>query len=343
MAKSLISNPPYNMRWQLPVFAQLQSRFANYDLPPESNSNYAFILTALDWIDNKAALLLPNGVLSTTNKQEQAIKEQLVKDNLVEAVITLPDKMFVSTTIGTCILLFNKLKSHDKVVMIDLRQSYQEEYRDQNGQFGGASHERRTYHKKFKAISGDVIKKTVECIKNLIDVPEFSKTVSLKEIADNGYSLVTSRYIELQYKEQPHRPYTDIVKNINDIIRARNSCKLIINESLAKQFGIDVELYKSSIKNSKDICKNIKETLGEKLIEDDYISFTKNKNEICFKSNDKDVLSHLFRFFILRFQQDLDLLNNMENVYLEELRDAMLPDLMSGKIDVSGIDVTNDN
>ena len=72
---------------------------------------------------------------------------------------------------------------------------------------------------------------------------------------------------------------------------------------------------------------------------DDYITFTKNKNEICFKSNGKDMLSHLFRFFLMRWQQDLDLLNDLETVYLAELRDALLPDLMSGKIDVSSINL----
>lgn len=334
MGTSLISNPPYNMKWQLPFFAQTQPRFADYELPPESNSNYAFILTAINWIDDKAALLLPNGILSTNNKSEIMIKKQLVNSNLIEAVIILPDKMFVSTSIGTCILLINKAKEHKKIIMVDLRKSYHEEQRDQNGQFGGNSHEKRTYHKVFKALSNDVIKKTVESIVKMQDIPEFSKAVTIEEIADNDYVLTPSRYIKFLNKEQPHRPYADIIKNINDIIRTKNSCKLIINESLAKQFGFDIELYRSEIKNSKDICKMLEETTGKKLLKDDYIAFTKNKNEICFKSNDKEVLSHLFRFFILRWQQDLDLLNNLENAYLQELRDALLPDLMSGKIDV---------
>ena len=51
---SLVSNPPYNMKWKLPPFAQLQPRFNSCELPPESNANYAFILTALDKIDGKA-------------------------------------------------------------------------------------------------------------------------------------------------------------------------------------------------------------------------------------------------------------------------------------------------
>ena len=117
------------------------------------------------------------------------------------------------------------------------------------------------------------------------DIPEFSKAVTIEEIADNDYVLTPSRYIKFLNKEQPHRPYADIIKNINDIIRTKNSCKLIINESLAKQFGFHIELYRSEIKNSKDICKMLEETTGKKLLKDDYIAFTKNKNEICFNTS----------------------------------------------------------
>ena len=45
---SLISNPPYNMKWTIPPFAQIQQRFVDSEVPPESNANFAFILSALD-------------------------------------------------------------------------------------------------------------------------------------------------------------------------------------------------------------------------------------------------------------------------------------------------------
>ena len=339
MGKSLITNPPYNMKWQLPAFAQTQERFTDYELPPESNSNYAFILTALNWIDDKAVLLLPNGVLSTNNAQEKIIREQLIKSDLLDAVITLPDNMFVSTTIGTCILLFNKHKKFDTVEMIDLRQSYKEEQRDQNGQFGGSSHEKRTYHKTFKIVTEEVMNKAIECINERKDIPEFSKSVTLQDLEKEDYIVIPSRYIKLKEREERHRPYSDIVKNLNDIVGLRNSCKLVINETLAKQLGFDVDIYKTAVRKSKENKKNIEQLTGEKMLIDDYITFTKNKNEICFKSNGKDMLSHLFRFFLMRWQQDLDLLNDLETVYLAELRDALLPDLMSGKIDVSSINL----
>lgn len=124
-----ISNPPYNMKWQHPFFAQSQERFM-LGVPPESNANYAFILTALSKQD-KAVFLLPNGVLSTNNKEEQAIKASLVEKNYLEAVISLPDRMFESTSIPTSLLIFNKKKQTSNILMVNASSLATEEVREQ--------------------------------------------------------------------------------------------------------------------------------------------------------------------------------------------------------------------
>lgn len=332
MGKSLISNPPYNMKWQLPMFAQLQERFKDYELPPESNSNFAFVLTALNLIDDKTALLLPNGVLTTQNAKEAEIRKQLIENNLLKAVVVLPDNMFVSTSIGTCVLLFNKHKINTNVVMIDLRQSYEEEERLQNGQFGGKSHEKRTYSKTFKIITAEVMKRVLECIEKHENIPEFSKSASLEEIREQKYSLNPARYIEYELtKEEQHRNYKEIAENLNYIAKMQNSCKLVINETIAKKLGLDIDLYKDSKKNSLETQKEMK-SIGINFEVEDYIQFTKNKNEFCFKCNDKEILPDILLQFFSVWKNQIALLNTMQNQYLTELRDALLPDLMSGKI-----------
>ena len=112
MKTALISNPPYNMKWQVPAFAQLQPRFADcYIVPPESNANYAFILTGLEKHD-RCVFLLPTSIMSSKLKEEREIRTWLIEKNLVEAVIVCPDNMFVSTSIGICILLLDKNKKN---------------------------------------------------------------------------------------------------------------------------------------------------------------------------------------------------------------------------------------
>lgn len=68
---------------------------------------------------------------------------------------------------------------------------------------------------------------------------------------------------------------------------------------------------------------------------DDYIQFTKNKNEFVFKCNDKELLPEIMLEFLSLWKSRIILLNSMQNQYLTELRDALLPFLMSGKINLT--------
>lgn len=335
MGSTLISNPPYNMKWNLPPFAQIQSRFCECELPPESNANYAFILTAIDMIDGKAILLLPCSVLSTENKQEKEIRKYLVQKNLIEAVITCPDKMFESTSISTCIIVFSKKKNTTYTSFLDMRQTFEVEQREQNGQYGGSSHEDRTYKKNVKIFSDEAMKKALDSIENHSDIAGFSKSVSIQTIAENDYNLNPSRYIDIEFQQKvlEHREYAKIVQDINYIIAEKNACKLTINESLAKTLGFDIELYKQSPQGS--VLNDLLKQLGaEPLIKQDYFVVSKKKNEIKFENKSKDILSSVLIMILSNWKQHIYYLNSEENRYLAELRDALLPELMSGKIEL---------
>ena len=86
MKRTLISNPPYNMKWQPPVFAQLQPRFVDYEIPPKSNANFAFILSGIEKND-RCVFLLPCSVLQGGTKEEKEIRSTLVDKKLLEAAI----------------------------------------------------------------------------------------------------------------------------------------------------------------------------------------------------------------------------------------------------------------
>jgi type I restriction-modification system DNA methylase subunit len=175
LQKSLISNPPYNMRWKHPALMHMMPQYLGWQEPPESNANFAFILAALPKITGKAVFLLPCGVLSTNNANERAIRKALIDDNLISAVLTLPDQMFESTSIPTCILVIEKERKTRKIEMIDMRNTFESEIRDQNGQFGGASHEGRTYHKKVKVFTEKQINQAVNAVNDLISEEGYCK------------------------------------------------------------------------------------------------------------------------------------------------------------------------
>lgn len=333
--KSLISNPPYNMKWNYPDFASFQERFSNCELPPESNANYAFILTALNMIDNKAVFLLPCGVLSTSNKQEINVRSYLVEKNLIESVIILPDNMFESTSIPTCLIVFNKKKETTFISMVDMRNTYDIEKRKQKGQYGGASHENRIYEKEVKVFSEKNIDDVIEAIKSKKSVKGFCKQVSINEVKENSYILTPSRYIEIEEEKSASRPFKDIVNDLNRVINEKNACKLTLNETLAKSIGFDIELYKKdqteSFKELNDLLVNLG---ADKIIKHDYFRTTKNKNEIKFENNSKDILSSILMIVLNNWKHHLYYLNTEENRYLAELRDALLPKLMNGEIKI---------
>lgn len=327
MGIALISNPPYNMNWKYPPFAQIQPRFRETELPPEDNANYAFILSALDKISDKAVFLLPSGVLSAENKKEKEIRKYLVEKNFVEAVIACPDKMFESTSIPTCILVLSKVKQTSHISFLNMRQTYEIESREQKGQFGGASHENRTYKKNVKIFSNEQMKKAMDSIKQQLSIPGFSKAVSIKTVSENDYNLVPSKYIEFQEKEFKHRAYSEIVADINRITNDKNACKLTINESLAKILGFDVELYKQD--QSDNGLNDLLKRLGaESLIKQNYFTVSKKKNEIKFENNSKEILSNVLIMILNTWKQHIFYLNQEENRYLAELRDALLETLM---------------
>jgi len=333
MEKSLISNPPYNMKWTIPPFAGAQSRFCEYELPPESNANFAFILTALDLITDKAAFLLPCGVLDTNNKAEANIRRNLIERNLVEAVIVCPDKMFEATSIATCILLFNKHKQTPRIEMIDLRERYEVETREQNGQYGGESHTNRTYKKEVKVFTWQIIADVQSCIKEQRDSPGYCRSVYPEQIEEQGYRLSPAKYIDQEIREVQTRNYEDIICDLNRVVKDKNLCKLTINETLARGIGLDelAELMKESQKSNTEMNKQLK-FLEMEIEKENYLTLTKRKNEIKFENGSKEELSSIFMMIFQMWKQHIYFLNNEENRYLAELRDKLLPDLMSGKV-----------
>ena len=316
LATCLVSNPPYNLKWSPPPFAQIQPRFCNYELPPNTNANYAFILTALDRIDDRAALLLPNGIQSTNQTQEATIRRQLVADNLIEAVIALPDGMFESTSIPTCVLLLNRHKQTRKIVMVDMRQEYAEEQRDQRGQYGGASHEGRVYHK---------------TIREQRNIPGFSRAVLPEQLQAQDYILTPGRYIEAEPVDVKRRSYEDIAADYNRVIKAKNAVRLTVNESLARQLG----LYDTfRMMQQDDGLADSFAVVGQKVEKQSFIQMSKNRAEFRIENKDTERLPEIIQLFLTMWKQRIMMLNNEENRILAEFRDALLPELMSGRLEV---------
>lgn len=330
LGKSLLSNPPYNLRWKHPPLVAFLPQFIGWPIPPEGNANYAFILSGL--VADTAVFLLPCAVLSGGSKEEQIIRQQLIEKNIVDAVILLPDQMFESTSIPTCILVLKRKKESRMIEMVDMRKMYETETRDQRGQYGGASHERRTYHKNIKVLNDDQIQQCVNAVQERKSAENFCKAVRYEDIKANGYTLSPSVYIEKKIEYAPHRPYKDIAADYNHIVKKKNSIKLIVNETAARRLGIPAELY-----NEKPDISASFQVAGGEVEQESYIHFTKSA-VIKIEIDTKEGIPLLVQDFFHDWSILERTWNDEQNRILAEFRDALIPDLMEGRINVGDDD-----
>lgn len=333
--KCVISNPPYNMPWKHTDFINQDPRFIDSSAPPETNANFAFVLSALKEAD-KVIFLLPTGILSGGTKEEKTIKKYLIDSNLISCIIVNPNNMFESTGVDTCILVLEKNRKSSYVMMIDASKNFVEEKREQRGQFGGKSHTNRIYTKTFKAYDKEKLDKILLAAKNRKEIEDFSKLVTIQEIKNNKYNLLPGHYFEIKIENPSHRELKDIVADYNKTVIEKNLLKLTINETLAKHLGLNdiVKLSETNIEIENGISETFEKSFGLKIEKENYLTLTKNKNEFKFENKSKETISHILLLIMNGWKENIFRLNNESNVYLAELRDALLSELMSGEMKI---------
>ncbi|MGW5514038.1 N-6 DNA methylase [Nocardia africana] len=100
----IVANPPYSAKWK----PWSKDPRALGGIAPQSSADWAFVqhmVASMDPVKGRAGVVLPHGVLFRGG-QEAAIRQRVLDDDLLEAVIGLPANLFYSTSIPTCILLF---------------------------------------------------------------------------------------------------------------------------------------------------------------------------------------------------------------------------------------------
>lgn len=314
-ADGVVSNPPFNVA---------NSRHAGC-----KTGNWAFVDIAYKMTRGRAALILPNSVL--TEEKDKDFVCHLLCSGGIEAVIQCPGKMFASTSIPVCVLVLNR-SPRGEIVFVDGEKLASKETREQRGQYGGASHTGRVYKKEFSVFSDDAIERIVQAINNA-EKTDFSEPVPLENVLDNDCKLSPKMYISGQEEEPQQSKLEWIAEQYNTIIRQKNACKLVISETFAKELGLDPELWNQAKKNSAEVANAIQKVSGVKLEIEDYLTFTKSR-ELTIRFKSKDVLPEIFRQFVPMWINRVVLLNNLENSMLAEMRDYLLPLLLTGELEV---------
>ena len=181
--EAIVSNPPYSISWEGDANPLLinDPRFAPAGvLAPKSKADLAFTMHMLSWlaVNGTAAIVEFPGVLYRGGA-EKKIRQYLIDNNYVDAVIQLPPDLFFGTTIATCIIVLKKSKTDNSVLFID------------------ASGEFKRVGKKNKLLSANQ-QHVLDTFTARADVQHVAALVSNATIADNDYNIAVSSYVEAQ-------------------------------------------------------------------------------------------------------------------------------------------------
>ena len=177
----VIANPPFSQNYTKKNMAFPQ-RFS-YGFTPETGkkADLMFLQHMIASLkdDGMMATIMPHGVLFRGG-QEKVIREGIVRDGIIEAIIGLPPKLFYNTGIPACVIVINKNKpAHlkNKILFINADREYGEG-RNQN------------------YLRPEDIEKIVTVFDEKKEIPKYSRLVDIKEIEEKDFNLNIRRYVD---------------------------------------------------------------------------------------------------------------------------------------------------
>jgi type I restriction enzyme M protein len=189
----VVANPPFSLdKWgHENAETDPHKRFWR-GIPPKTKGDFAFITHMIETAkraSGRVAVIIPHGVLFR-GAAEGKIRQKLIEENLLDAVISLPANLFTSTSIPVAILIFDRSREqggtnhHIKDVM----------FIDASKEF--------TAGKAQNFIDESHIEKIVSTYRNRAVLPKYSYKANIDEIVENNYNLNIPRYVDTFEEEE---------------------------------------------------------------------------------------------------------------------------------------------
>ena len=176
----VVANPPFSLdKWGYEEAAADSFHRYHRGLPPKSKGDWGFITHMIETAregTGRVGVVVPHGVLFR-GAAEGKIRQKLIEENLLEAVIGLPANLFFGTGIPAVILLFNKGKTTGDVLFIDASR----EYKDAKNQ---------------NVLTDAHVQKIVDTYRAFQTVEKYAYRATPQEIADNDFNLNIPRYVD---------------------------------------------------------------------------------------------------------------------------------------------------
>lgn len=220
----VVANPPFSLdKW-----GAQEAEIDRYNrfwrgIPPKGKGDWAFISHMVEVAmakHGRVAVVVPHGVLFRGGA-EGRIRQKMIEENLLDAVIGLPTNMFPSTSIPVAVLIFDRGREvggpkaeRKDVLFIDASHDY-------------------VASKNQNTLSADHIERIIKTYRARELVEKFAHLAEANEIIENEYNLNIPRYVDTYEAEEEvdvAAVQDDIDKLEKDLIEVRKKMEGILKE-----------------------------------------------------------------------------------------------------------------
>lgn len=182
----VVANPPFSLdKWGAEGAAADKFNRFHRGVPPKSKGDWAFITHMIETTyedSGKVGVIVPHGVLFR-GAAEGKIRQKLIEENLLDAVIGLPANLFFGTGIPAAILLFKRGRTTKDVLFIDASSEFAQD-KNQN------------------KLRMQDIEKIVETYRQFETVEKYAYRATFEEIEENDFNLNIPRYVDTFEEEE---------------------------------------------------------------------------------------------------------------------------------------------
>lgn len=213
------ANPPFSLdKWGFEGASNDEFGRFRRGVPPKTKGDYAFISHMIETLkpeSGRMGVVVPHGVLFRSSA-EGKIRTRLIEENLLDAVVGLPEKLFFGTGIPAAILIFKKHKADNNVLFIDASREFK----------SGKNQNQLTEHN---------IQKIIDTYKQRKSVDKYAYLATAEEIKGNDFNLNIPRYVDTFEEEDE----IDLVAVRNERMQLHNELKNleVEMESYLKELG----------------------------------------------------------------------------------------------------------
>ncbi|WP_246745028.1 N-6 DNA methylase [Thiospirochaeta perfilievii] len=237
----IMANPPFNIKdyWHESLTGDARWQ---YGTPPEGNANYAWLQHMVHQLkpNGVAGIVLANGSLSSNTSSEVDIRKAMIEGDIVDCVIAMPDKLFLTTGIPACIWILNRGKGTNP----------KHRTREKETLFIDARNMGTMIDRKLRELKTEDIEKIAETYHSwrteggeYQDVKGFSKAAKLEDIIKHDYILTPGRYVGIPDEEDDGIPFEDkmaeLTSKLSEQFSKSNQLEKEIRENL-KSIGFEL-------------------------------------------------------------------------------------------------------